>query len=385
MKKKCSFEPISITSIILFSVLFGIVGAGKLENLSGNEILKEKPAWANPRIKEKNHEDKLINAFDCMDDTLPSTQIFLRPPKKCEVSDGSAYESGQRKKAQILERLDLITINITTCVVQFYVNVGWCGGEFAFENFMHQDLNTLRSQIIVPELDCMQAELDGTIKLSTPEYGSIEGLDLKLELNGGRGLAMFQPIGFSRPDSWCRGSTFYPPRNNDKSIQYLDYSSHFEKKKMWGTEKIRRAVVTYNLEATVEKTEGFITSSGDRVIIPNKLEISRKRNLRREKIIDRNHYRNVGMRNNINMLEAYQDLAYGTVVFNISGLPRNECEAFRSISRIDDGELLQSKLEKFAILKYSQGEDNVAITLNKNTRICGKKMYETKKRTFLWC
>ena len=183
-------------------------------------------------------------------------------------------------------------------------------------------------------------------------------------------MAMFQPIGFSRPDSWCRGSTFYPPRNNDKSIQYLDYSSHFEKKKMWGTDKIRRAVVTYNLEATVEKTEGFITSSGDRVIIPNKLEISRKRNLRREKIIDRNHYRNVGMRNDVNMLEAYQDLAYGTVVFNISGLPRNECEAFRSISRIDDGELLQSKLEKFAILKYQQGEDDVAITLNKNTRIC---------------
>ena len=218
MKRKCNVEPISITNIVLFSILFGIVGAGKLENLSGNEILKEKPAWANPIIKEKNHEDKLINAFDCMDDTLPSTQISLKPPKHCEVNDGSAYESAKRKKAQILERVDLIPINITTCVVQFYVNVGWCGGEFAFENFMHQDLQTLRSQIIVPELDCMQAELDGTIKLSTPEYGSIEGLDLKLELSGGRGVAMFQPIGFSRPDSWCRGSAFYPPRNNDQSI-----------------------------------------------------------------------------------------------------------------------------------------------------------------------
>ena len=81
MKRKCNVEPISITNIVLFSILFGIVGAGKLENLSGNEILKEKPAWANPIIKEKNHEDKLINAFDCMDDTLPSTQISLKPPK----------------------------------------------------------------------------------------------------------------------------------------------------------------------------------------------------------------------------------------------------------------------------------------------------------------
>ena len=147
---------------------------------------------------------------------------------------------------------------------------------------------------------------------------------------------------------------------------------------MWGTDRIQRAVVTYNLEATVEKTEGFITSSGDKIIIPNKLEINRKRNLRREKLIDRSYYKNVGMRNNVNTLEAYQDLAYGTVVFNISGLPRNECEAFRSISRISDGELLKSKLESFSILKYSQGEDNVAITLNKNTRICGKTMYETK-------
>ena len=110
----------------------------------------------------------LIDAFDYMDNNLPSTQISLRPPKECVISDGSAYEKGQQKNAQILERLELIPINVTTCVVHFYVNVGWCGGEYAFENFMHQDFQTLRAQILVPELDCHQAELDGTIKLSTP-------------------------------------------------------------------------------------------------------------------------------------------------------------------------------------------------------------------------
>ena len=78
------------------------------------------------------------------------------------------------------------------------------------------------------------------------------------------------------------------------------------------------------------------------------------------------------------MLESYRDLAYGTVVFNISGLPRNQCETFRSISKIDNGEILQSKFEKFAILKYKKGEDEVAVTLNKNTQICGKQMFETK-------
>ena len=66
------------------------------------------------------------------------------------------------------------------------------------------------------------------------------------------------------------------------------------------------------------------------------------------------------------------------MVFNISGLPRNQCETFRSISKIDNGEILQSKLQKFAILKYKKGEDEVAVTLNKNTQICGKRMFETR-------
>ena len=150
---------------------------------------------------------------------------------------------------------------------------------------------------------------------------------------------MFQPIGVSRPDSWCKGAMFYPPVNDDKSIVYLDYQSHFERKKMWGTDRIRRAVVTYQIEANVEKVEAFITSSGNKLIIPNKIEINRRRNIRRERLIDRISYKNIGMENNINSLESYRDLAFGTIVFNISGLPRNECEAFRSVNKISNGEL----------------------------------------------
>ena len=182
----------------------------------------------------------------------------------------------------------------------------------------------------------------------------------------------------SRPDSWCKGALFYPPVNDDKSIVYLDDQSHFERKKMWGTDRIRRAVVTYQIEANVEKVEAFITSSGNKLIIPNKIEINRRRNIRRERLIDRISYKNIGMENNINFLESYRDLAFGTIVFNISGLPRNECEAFRSVNKISKGELMKSKLEDFSILKYSQGEESTAVTLNKKTRICGREMYETK-------
>ena len=39
---------------------------------------------------------------------------------------------------------------------------------------------------------------------------------------------------------------------------------------------------------------------------------------------------------------------------------------------------MKSKLEDFSILKYSQGKENTAVTLNKKTRICGREMYETK-------
>merc|ERR1712198_728447 len=114
--------------------------------------------------------------------------------------------------------------------------------------------------------------------------------------------------------------------NNDgKSIVYLDYQSHFERKKMWRTDRIRRAVVTYQIETNVEKVEAFITSTGNKLIIPNKIEINRRRNFRKERLVDMANYRNTMLENDESFLESYQDLAFGTIVFNISGLPRNEC------------------------------------------------------------
>ena len=105
MNRTYKVEPISITNLVLFSILFGIVGARRLENMDGNELVKEKPAWVNPTMKEKNYEDKLIHAYDCLDGTLPSTQISLKPPEHCDINDGSAYENAKRRKAQILEHV----------------------------------------------------------------------------------------------------------------------------------------------------------------------------------------------------------------------------------------------------------------------------------------
>ena len=142
---------------------------------------------------------------------------------------------------------------------------------------------------------------------------------------------MFQPIGFSRPDSWCEGTPFYPPKNTDDAIEYLDFASHYERKKLWPTSKICRAVVTYRLDATVQRSTGYITEEGEKVVIPNTVEIIRKRNRVIEEVLDKKHYKSVGGRKNVNELESYKDIVVGTITFNITGLPRSRCENFRSI------------------------------------------------------
>ena len=88
---------------------------------------------------------------------------------------------------------------------------------------------------------------------------------------------MFQPSGFSRPDSWCRGYPFYPPKNTDDAIEYLDYRSHYEKKEQWPTSNIRCAVVTYRLSAKVQKTRAYIIEEGKKLIVLNTLAITRNR------------------------------------------------------------------------------------------------------------
>ena len=140
---------------------------------------------------------------------------------------------------------------------------------------MHADLETLRSFILPTEVQCNEAEPDGTLTITTPEYGSIESLDLKLQLEGGVGEAMFQPSGFSRPDSWCMGYPFSPPKNTDDAIQYLDYGSHYERQEQWPTSKIRRAVITYRLSAKVQRTKAYIIEEGKKLIVPNTLAITR--------------------------------------------------------------------------------------------------------------
>merc|ERR1712102_179037 len=323
LRNKIKFDPFSISGLILISMLLGTVEAGKITSRDSNELYKSDSSWIDRKTNTEEYEDLVIKAYNCPEENQPSTTLSLKAPKKCKVSDGSAYSQGKLTNAQVLEQLELVPVNLTLCTVHFYVSVGWCGGEYALENYMHANIQTLRSQILVSESDCHKAQMNGLLKVSTPEYGSIQELDIMLDLQGRKSQVLFQPVGVSRPNSWCSGEVFYPPKNDDKSIIYLDYQSHFEKKQLWKTDRIRRAVVTYELEAEIEKIEAFITSTGDKLIIPNRIEIERKRNFRKERFVDMAKYRNARVENDESFLESYQDLAYGTIVFNISNLPRN--------------------------------------------------------------
>ena len=74
-----------------------------------------------------------------------------------------------------------------------------------------------------------------------------------MHLGGGVGEASFQPAGYSRPNSDCRGTKFSPPPNKQNKINYLYYAGALSKKAVWGTAEIKRAVVTYQLNAKVVK------------------------------------------------------------------------------------------------------------------------------------
>ena len=117
-----------------------------------------------------------------------------------------------------------------------------------------------------------------------------------------------------------------PPKNVDDAIEYIDYHSHFEKKQLWPTEEIRRAVVTYRFTAQVQKVQGYIADEGKSLILPNTLVIARDRNVEIENILDNSHYRSTGGKRNANEIESYVDVNLGKIIFNRTNIPRNTCQ-----------------------------------------------------------
>ena len=107
---------------------------------------------SNEDLVRKHKDEEIIRAYDCMGESMSNAEFSLNTPPECRIEDGSAYQRPIRKRAQILEHVRKVPVEVTTCVIEWKVNVGWCGGEFAIENYMHADLQTLRSTILPSEV-----------------------------------------------------------------------------------------------------------------------------------------------------------------------------------------------------------------------------------------
>ena len=61
----------------------------------------------------------MIQAFDCEEENMANAEISLNPPAKCDREDGSAYSRPVMKRAQVLEKVKRIPVNITTCMIHW--------------------------------------------------------------------------------------------------------------------------------------------------------------------------------------------------------------------------------------------------------------------------
>ena len=105
--------------------------------------------------------------------------------------------------------------------------------------------------------------------------------------------------------------------------------------------------------------------------------ITRTRDEEIENILDNSHYKSVGGKRNANELESYVDANMGRIIFNRTNIPRERCQEYRSVTRIETGELYHSKLDDYAIYKYIRDGEKIAVTLSQSTRSCGRILFRT--------
>ena len=94
-------------------MLLGTVGAGKITSRDSNELYKSDSSWIDRKANTEKYEDLVIEAFNCLEENQPSTTLSLKAPKKCKISDGSAYGQSKLINAQVLEKLELAPNSFT--------------------------------------------------------------------------------------------------------------------------------------------------------------------------------------------------------------------------------------------------------------------------------
>ena len=162
-----------------------------------------------------------FQAYDCNDHSsdISTARFSLNAPPACRSSDGSAYHPPEKTKAQILQQMERIPIQVTSCQVEWRVLVGWCGTSGAW-NFMHSFLQTHQALIKTTKAQCYHSGPNRTLEVEIPPYGNINRIRVLIHLVGGVGQVSYQPVGYSRPNSDCRGAKFKPPPNKKVKLHF---------------------------------------------------------------------------------------------------------------------------------------------------------------------
>ena len=70
-----------------------------------------------------------VNAFEAYNCEHPYTEISsarvsLNSPPECRTEDGSAYHNPQKRKAQILQNIERVSVKVMSCKVNWVLTVG---------------------------------------------------------------------------------------------------------------------------------------------------------------------------------------------------------------------------------------------------------------------
>ena len=133
----------------------------------------------------------------------------------CRRSDGSAYHLPEPKASKNTSRSDHLSGESAS--LSWLVRWRICCHAM---NYMHSFIETKRSLIQTTKAQCHHAAPNDTLEIEIPEYGTINRIRLLVHLEGGVGETSFQPAGYSRPNSDCKGKKFTPPPYDPN----LDYS-----------------------------------------------------------------------------------------------------------------------------------------------------------------
>ena len=152
-------------------------------DVNTNEILRKNVQMESfnktgvQRIDKRHISEDKFKAYECNEETDLSTAEFsLNEPPACNRDDGSAYYPPEAKKAQILQKLQRIPVEVTVCQVDLRILVGWCGGEYVAMNYMHSNIETKRTTVQSTNVQCHHYSPNDTLEIELPEYGTINGI-----------------------------------------------------------------------------------------------------------------------------------------------------------------------------------------------------------------